>query len=202
MKYFLAFILFTVLSCTTVPSYVPTEEEVSSVLRLEGLYNGSTGTGFIVQGASGQKYIATNSHVCTMDTVITASAGRKWYQTAVMLSAPEWDLCVLLVGGNDLKPLPIGFAHSGVLTSIGFPNGEGPKVSKAFLEAFMLNRNGSCLDVNACGFFTGVSIPGASGSPMLDLDGKVSCILFAGASDGNSGLCAPANPLKSLLDVI
>lgn len=199
MKSFIALSLLSLMSCMSAPAHVPSGKEIQSVLKLEGLYRGSSGTGFVVRGASGTKYVATNEHVCGMDKHIIASTGKALYQVSPIVASKEWDLCIMSIEENDLIPFSVGFVHRGPLTFIGYPGGNGPKVQQALLLAFMPDGGGRCLGVNECGLFFGKAIGGSSGSPMLDTTGRVSCILFGGNTSNNTGICTPANVLAAIL---
>lgn len=201
MRYLLICFLSFIFSCATINSYQPPPAVVSSVVKLVGLMRNASGTGFVVLGASGKKYIATNAHICAIGPLYAESAG-KYYQTSLVGATPEWDLCILTISDNDLAPLPLGFVHKGPMTTIGYPLGYGPKIEPAYLFSIQKNVDEACLDVNTCGVFLGAVFPGNSGSPMLDAQGSVTCVLFGGAPDNKSGICSPVDVLVAALETI
>lgn len=170
----------------------------------------TAGTGFVVAGVSGRKYLATNNHVCK-DSIShpegvflsTSKEDTDLTHTYIVGQHPGADLC-LLADPTGKPPLTLGEGVSGdkFIMVIGYPNGESlTPVVGAFLG---LRPKPSRIDLKD-GLTIGPSfgrikiIQGNSGSPILNSEGQVIAVAFATVEEQGIGYFIPSVELKKFL---
>ncbi|MFP6887592.1 MAG: trypsin-like peptidase domain-containing protein, partial [Opitutales bacterium] len=159
---------------------------------------GGKGTGFVVR-ADG--VIATNFHVIGEHRSfrVKFADGKSYEPKAILAVDRERDLALVKIDAQDLPTLPLGDSDllkpgQGIL-ALGNPLGFSYSVSRGVVAALRELEPGDGKNM------VQVAIPiepGSSGSPTLDLGGKVVAVL-AIKSGGAMGFGIPVNALKRLL---
>jgi S1-C subfamily serine protease len=160
---------------------------------------GGRGTGFVV---SSNGIIATNFHVIGehRDFKIRFANGNSFSPKEILAIDRENDLALIKIDASDLPTLQLGdsdqITPGQSVFSIGNPLGYSHSVTRGVISAIRELELGDGRPL------VQVAIPiepGSSGSPTLDLDGKVVAIL-AIKSGGAMGFGIPVNNLKNLLE--
>lgn len=191
-----------------------------SVVKVTRLTGGG-GTGFLVNGASGQSYIVTNAHVCGDATNMNIQRGNELtqYILPVLKSNPSSDLCALLnIPG---EALPLGFAPTKYqeLFILGHPLLYSQRVSKGYYLGDEITDIGGPKEKETCpegqreisGFFgsycvwtmnlsqtSAIIYPGNSGSPITDYQGRVVGVINSGNEMHEGGFI----PLTALIEFL
>ena len=161
-------------------------------------YEGGRGTGFVVREDG---VIATNFHVIGehRDFSIRFSDGRTFRPQSILAIDRNRDLAIIKVDAKKLPVLQLGNSQELIpgqaILSIGNPLGYEHSVSRGVVAAIRELEFGDGRPM------VQVAIPiepGSSGSPALDLNGKVVAILSI-KSGGAMGFGVPVNELKKLL---
>jgi serine protease Do len=159
---------------------------------------GGRGTGFVL---SSDGLIATNFHVIGehRDFNIRFSDGKTYRPTSIVALDRARDLALFKIDAEDLTPLRLGNSNNLIagetILSVGNPLGYSFSVSRGVVAAIRELEFGDGHPMVQ----VAVPIePGSSGSPVIDLDGKVIAILSI-KSGGAMGFGVPVNALKSLL---
>ena len=169
---------------------------VESVDRLGR--EGGRGTGFVV---SSNGIIATNFHVIGehREFKIRFSNGKTYTPTEILGIDRKNDLALFKINAENLPVLQLGnsdeISPGQSIFAIGNPLGYSHSVSRGVIAAVRELEEGDGRPL------VQVAIPiepGSSGSPTMDLDGRVVSIL-AIKSGGAMGFGIPVNKLKSLL---
>lgn len=159
---------------------------------------GGRGTGFVV---SSDGIIATNFHVIGehRDFSIRFSNGESYRPKSIIGIDRSRDLALIKIDAEDLPVLELGDSDKLVpgeaILSLGNPLGYTHSVSRGVVAALRELEFGDGRPM------VQVAIPiepGSSGSPALDLEGKVVAILSI-KSGGAIGFAVPVNALKDLL---
>ena len=160
--------------------------------------DGGRGTGFVVRKDG---VIATNFHVIGehRDFRVRFANGKSYEPQAILAVDRERDLALVKIDAEDLPVLALGDSDElklgqGIL-SLGNPLGYAYSVSRGVVAALRELEPGDGKPM------VQVAIPiepGSSGSPALDLKGKVIAVL-AIKSGGAMGFGVPVNALKQLL---
>lgn len=101
--------LFLAISAPSIHNQYLRYEVGESVVQVLSPNGTSGGTGFAVQGASGEHYIMTNKHVCEVavnNVVVIKRDGDKPYPRQVVYRDNKHDLC-LIEGNSEYSPLTI-----------------------------------------------------------------------------------------------
>jgi len=160
---------------------------------------GGKGTGFVV---SPDGVIATNFHVIGehREFKIRFADGKSYTPHSILAIDRENDLALVKIEVEKLPFLQLGdsdkISPGQAIFSIGNPLGYSHSVSRGVIAAMRE------LEVGDGQPLVQVAIPiepGSSGSPTLDLNGKVVAIL-AIKSGGAMGFGIPVNKLKNLLE--
>jgi S1-C subfamily serine protease len=178
------------------------EYKGKSVVFLESLLSRGSGTGFQVEGESGNLYIMTNRHVCDG---LTRNGERsiRWENiegksgyVEIIYRDVKADLC-LLEPAEDVSPLGIAsnlFAREKVAL-IGHPGGRGLTYEEGFFVEkkkirirTYCHENGRryCYVSYSSNHVNNIAYPGNSGSPIMDFFGNVVGVLFAGSRSYNT----------------
>ena len=161
-------------------------------------YEGGRGTGFVVRENG---VIATNFHVIGehRDFSIRFSDGRTFRPQSILAIDRDRDLALVKIDAQNLPVLQLGNSLDLIpgqsILSIGNPLGYEHSVSRGVIAAIRELEFGDGRNM------VQVAIPiepGSSGSPALDLEGKVVAILSI-KSGGAMGFGVPVNELKRLL---
>ena len=161
-------------------------------------YEGGRGTGFVVREDG---VIATNFHVIGehRDFSIRFSDGRTFRPESILAIDRNRDLALIKIDTKNLPVLQLGNSKDLIpgqaILSIGNPLGYEHSVSRGVVAAIRELEFGDGRPM------VQVAIPiepGSSGSPALDLNGKVVAILSI-KSGGAMGFGVPVNELKKLL---
>lgn len=193
MRLLIALMLLSGCSHSRVREYT---NQASSVVPLMGLFGG--GTGFVVRAPSGKSYILTNAHVCQVALMVEAD--RRFPMEIIEVDANS-DLC--LVEARGISPaLEVATeepdAHDNVHI-IGY----GMLLGNTLSEGHYVGRiQGPILRVESPAYVTAVVLPGNSGSPVLNDEGKVVGVVYASSpAIANRALIVPIEDIKEFLKV-
>lgn len=173
---------------------------VVSQLGRDGIEEEGVGAGFVV-GEDG--LIATSLHVIGEGraVMIKLADGREYHVTEVHAWDRKLDLAVLRIDGRDLQPLPLGdsdaLKQGTIVVALGNPHGFERSVVKGEVTVVSSKRD---VDDNEMIQLAIPVEPGNSGSPVLDLHGRVHGVLtMKSAVTRNLGFAMPVNDLKAML---
>lgn len=159
---------------------------------------GGQGTGFVVQSDG---VIATNFHVIGehREFRVRLANGKSYKPTEILGIDRENDLAIIKIDAQDLPTLQLGdsdqLSPGQFVFAIGNPLGFNHSITRGVVSAIRE------LEIGDGRPLVQVAIPiepGSSGSPTLDLEGRVVSIL-AIKSGGAMGFGIPVNELKFLL---
>lgn len=200
-----------------------------SVVKLFGKRGG--GTGFHVKAPSGGIYILTNAHVCELHTDHFLDASYKnsrRVKRRIIEIYADHDLCLVealvgtkgvevshtlsegdrtfLVGHPRLRPLTVTSGEYIYNTNILiYSCGMFPVKFNTFgkdMDMLFKLINNTCLKKRNASSITNYSKPGASGSPIVNVKGKLVGVLFAGSrADENDSYAVPLKDIKRFLKV-
>ena len=174
----------------------PSVVVIESVDRLGR--EGGRGTGFVVRKDG---IIATNFHVIGehRDFAIRFADGKTFRPQSILAVDRERDLALVKIDANNLPTLELGDSSKikpgQAIFALGNPLGYSHSVSRGVVAAIRELEEGDGRPM------VQVAIPiepGSSGSPTLDLEGRVIAIL-AIKSGGAMGFGIPSNALQDLL---
>jgi S1-C subfamily serine protease len=157
-----------------------------STVRVEALGCGGVnlGSGFAVA----PQQVLTNAHVVsgTRAVSVTVSGERRPLEGRVVVFDPARDLAVLTVPGLDLVPLLPGEGERGVTGAImGYPGGGPAEVIPAVINGAVHARGRDIYQENLVTreiwVLSGRARPGNSGGPLVDLEGRMLGVVFAGS---------------------
>lgn len=158
------------------------------------------GTGFHIK-YKGKYYIMSNRHVCNafdLPLRVQNNIVKKLYVSE------EWDICVTESHRN------VGFEISDEdlnllqpITTIGYPLGYGKSIEKGrliLLETMTCIWYGPGKERCQISLLTSAQIyPGNSGSPVLNNDGKVVGVMYAGSNRHKFSSAVPLYAIKQVL---
>ncbi|MBT3636454.1 MAG: hypothetical protein HN531_05920 [Opitutae bacterium] len=174
----------------------PSVVVIESVDRLGR--EGGRGTGFVVRGDG---VIATNFHVIGehRDFAIRFADGKTFRPQSILAVDRDRDLALVKIDAKNLPALELGDSDKidpgQAIFALGNPLGYSHSVSRGVVAAIRELEDGDGRPM------VQVAIPiepGSSGSPTLDLEGRVIAIL-AIKSGGAMGFGIPSNALQDLL---
>ncbi len=170
-------------------------------LGRDGKEEEGVGAGFVV-GEDG--LIATALHVIGEGRAITVkfADGAEHPVTAIHAWDRKLDLAVLRIDAKGLSPLPLGdsdeLKQGAIVVALGNPHGLEHSVVKG--EVSVVSSKRDIDEIEMIQLAIPVE-PGNSGSPVLDLHGRVQGVLtMKSAVTRNLGYAVPVNRLRSLLD--
>ena len=167
---------------------------ISSADR-EGEESG-VGTGFVVRGDG---VIATNFHVIGQHRGFTIrfANGKEFTPTSILARDETRDLALVKIDAEGLPVLPLGESSKlkpgQSLFAVGNPLGMEFSVSRGVMAA---TRDVEGIDMVQLAM---PIEPGSSGSPVMDMDGKV-CGIIAIKSGAAMGFAVPVDRLKPHLE--
>lgn len=185
------------------------------------------GTGFVVEAPSGRKFLVTNNHVCAGDgdVLITGSSLERPLPARVIERLPHFDLCLVEAPAN-LPALKVGRESrvGDMALVVGHPYLRtltltfGPVRQKSVSADFIIESDKCdgigqshkevdtfigpmtlCFQSIPADEILAASLPGNSGSPVLNLSGEVVGVVFA--IDGAGTYIVPLANLQLLLSV-
>jgi len=195
-----------------------------SIVKLSSPKKGS-GSGFFVT-RKGYNYIMTNRHVCLINggSSMEASYNGKKFLSDVLVYSKYTDLC-LMTAPSNVKPLSL--ARSAKLKEqafiLGHPLGlpktleKGRLISNEIIELviscdlpydekvklpalyqMLFGVKEMCLKKFQSQRINAFTYPGNSGSPVLDVYGRVTGVVFAGSNNApNAGYLIPLDIARS-----
>jgi large subunit ribosomal protein L28 len=182
-------------------------DSVVKIMVYNQLVHVSNGTGFQVESPSGKKYIVTNNHVCSRSHInsnvtIISQKGIVFFRK-ILKQSEHTDLCII-EPADELPSLGIadGYIVGEPVRTIGYP-ASGPLV---MLSGEIIGSTWLPLGIHgepASAVMTSVfAIPGSSGSPVINIFGKVSGIVFATRNTDHTwwAYAIPSKDLITLLD--
>lgn len=200
MKRLIASLLLAL--CLVYACFVPGHHfDEHAVLKLVA-QEGRGGTGFVVTAPSGKKYILTNRHMCEHG----ATNLEKFYNRLVPLRiievAQHTDLC-LLESVPSLPSLELAYHPPGIGDELDVW-GYGMLMPLTHTHGLFIGEisDGPVWDqfMFSTAYTTVPVLPGNSGSPVLDVDGRVVGVVFAsGESIDNRALIIPWEDVKAFL---
>lgn len=179
----------------------------NKVFRVENILNPAHhGTGFLVAGKSGKKYIMTNDHVCKNKPGLFVRNDYYFFPAKIVHQNGKADLCLLDSPDFDLSPIQITKKEpltNDLIYSLGFPAQQNLIFSEGILSNITYERmvepftnqdycnlkfNHNNKEYCAVDRFFWAStmhvIPGQSGSPVLDKNGDLVAIVFVNMAGG------------------
>jgi S1-C subfamily serine protease len=160
------------------------------------------GCGGLVTGSAypiGPQYLVTNAHVVSGTTQTRVSRDdRGELPASVVLFDPDRDVAVLFVPGGRFTSLPIGSGQRGTQGAVvGYPEGgreaAGPAVVDAETTAKGRDIYNQALVDRQIFILEAHVVPGNSGGPLVDLNGKVLGMIFAASSSNPNQAYALTN---------
>jgi S1-C subfamily serine protease len=143
-----------------------------SVVGLGNRWRG--GSGFV----AGENRIVTNAHNLHGDSLRVTFADGRSVDATVLGADPDGDLAVLEVDTGGVPALAVGAADEARIgtpvVALGNPNGQGPRVTLGFVSGVGRSFRGPRgRRVAGAIEHTAPLMPGSSGGPVVDLDGRV-----------------------------
>jgi S1-C subfamily serine protease len=164
------------------------------------------GTGFQVEDPSGKSFIVTNAHVCHVfapnNAVIIKTEQGKFFFRHILQVSDLFDLCVIdsIEGMPSLKLAKKLDMHQHI-SILGHPLLQPLKITSGKVdgsEIIITTEDGLTPSGSFVAMRTGAeSKPGNSGSPVIDDNGYVVGVLFAG--NGVESCFVPLEDLKNFL---
>ncbi len=197
----------------------------SQVFMITNKAGNSGGTGFEVRAKSGKVFTLTNSHVCGLQNekgiVWASSATMRKIPLHVIEKSDITDLCLLTpVGASKGLELAdsveigeqIGLVGHPRLMPITLSKGEliGYAQVEVLAEQMPCEKEGGmyhtvntswgpvCLEIIKAGLTNVPALGGNSGSPVVNINGNVVAVLFAG-SDANWGVVVSLADIRDFL---
>lgn len=180
--------------------------EIDALDPMGKLLGGATGWETISD--SGKPIIITNAHVCGMYSEIGDYSGYaniklpsgEMVRRKILGLSRFTDLCAI-EGAEMLKPLNIAYhKHFGqIVTVVGHPLLKPTRIVYGFLgfeEVVNMGIFGPLIDYEN---ITNIVLPGNSGSPACNLEGKVIGVVSATNSENYRGLIIPLEDLRDFL---
>ncbi len=162
-----------------------------SVVRIQGL-----GCGGIVNGSG---WVLSTNRVVTNAHVVAGVASPKVYDAngthnaRVVLFDAKTDIAVLAVSGLAGKPLPLNMTHlttSSTALIIGYPGGGEQQAQTAAVldrvDALGRDIYGQAKTIRNVYILQATVIPGNSGGPVLDTEGRVVGVVFGTSTTYNN----------------
>lgn len=132
--------------------------------------------------------IVTNAHVVsgTRSVVVIVPGAPRPARAEVLAFDPVRDVAVLAVPGLELPPLSFGVARHGMQAAIvGYPGGGPEQVVPAVIQGEIRGEGRDIFDHGAVTreviVLSGRARPGNSGGPLVDTDGRMLGVVFAGS---------------------
>jgi S1-C subfamily serine protease len=236
-KIYIMLPLFAAFSIASYVSLIQAKDSSSSEMMAEigksvyMLYDSTgRGTGWIVKGKSGNKYMMTNGHVCedSENGMMTNKDGQIWDLT-IRFRDPYHDICLL---DAPPKAIPLKVAKEVVMEEsayiVGFPAIQFMSIEHGLIKGYDLvdmpypvsleecrdrpklqirrTKNKDGKDVDICVFHgqtvvtTIVTDAGASGSPIVNEDSEVIGMVMIAAGNIPWAQGVPLSEIKRVLD--
>jgi S1-C subfamily serine protease len=183
-----------------VPSFWPppvlsNERAIAEVLRVDSRGGGAfdTGTGVSV----GAHVVLTNAHLTRNAlTLVTRCGAHQLPVDHIERPSGDDDVALLVTTGPNLLPVELASRDPRPGDKVllpGYPGGQ-LELIEGRVDGSLHQDSGDVLR------FSPEPESGQSGSPLLDVDGRVAGLAFAREAAGGQGLAIPASRLRALLE--
>lgn len=158
----------------------------------------AAGTGFYVKAPSGGVYILTNKHVCEGSKNGNMYLIKKEYKRSIPHKIIEQyvhhDLCLVESYKKDnFVELADSYSTGQTVYTIGFPKVPLLNFSDGRVKGTVNTNHGPAIMASI------YVMPGASGSPLLDADGKLLGVVFLYEKESKWGFAVPLDEIKRFL---
>jgi S1-C subfamily serine protease len=142
------------------------------------------GSGFAVA----PQQVITNAHVVagTRSVAVAVPSARRPLEAQVVVFDLARDLAVLSVPGLAIEPLvPAGAERGTPAAIVGYPGGGDVTVTPAVISGVIQARGRdiyqAALVTREIWVISGRALPGNSGGPLVDIEGRMLGVVFAGS---------------------
>lgn len=201
MRLFVSYLIIAAGTLLPASTHKAASQRAESIYALTTLEGDSGGTAFLVKAPSGREYLVSNAHVC--DGAFVVQMGDKSFPTQALEIASDTDLCIL-TAPKEVAEADEGLEvadHAPILFEPVYVIGQGMLMGNALTTGhFVSQLPGKLLSVTRPYYITATVLPGNSGSPAFNIDGKVFGVVFASSgSINNRALLVPLEDLKKVL---
>ena len=177
------------------PPVLSNERAITEVVRVDSRGGGAfdTGTGVSV----GAHVVLTNAHLTRNPVTLVTRCGDQALSVGRIERSDAADVALLVTAGPSLLPVPLadGDPKPGDrLLLVGYPGGR-LALGDGRLEGTLRLSDGTQVLR-----FSPAPAVGQSGSPLLDVDGRIAGLVYARDEAGGQGLAIPVSRLRSVID--
>lgn len=197
----------------------------SQVVKLTDKAGTSGGTGFAVKTASGKVLTLTNAHVCRIPGgIFAALTNGRQIPLQIVEIYDKHDLCLLqgisgltgvsladsvdvgdqieIIGHPKLMPLNVSKGEIIGYQQVVVMTGQGPceeTQTNPPYSTIMTPFGEACILTVKAGLSNAIALPGNSGSPVVNIFGNLTGVLFCGDPGDNWGIFVPLKFIKDLV---